>query len=288
MAVGICLENAGNLEGAVQSYECMLPYISKIQYFGNSPEHRRWTQDLIARHCLLSSRYVKSKARQPLELLSSSSLIKPTFLLAPFRAWAEFWDVKTVRDLKVANDISNRGEFSRKLVWQAYYDTLSTLLQIEHTYSSLPDVHKTLAKRHPKFETMFFSEPRSLQCAELKRVESVYEVFLLNELSFPKANEHTPEIEAWVDQVIANWKFMCGPGWLDEDHAEGGKASTSRRVLAVSYPFETRVLHVCYELLKSIHLMLTRHDIDPLSSCHTKLSFSPNTTISLRGTHVSR
>ena len=78
LAAGICLESAGNLEEAVQTYESMLPYISKAHSsFGNTPEHRRWTQGLISRHCLLSSRYVKSKARHPHELLSSSSFIRP-------------------------------------------------------------------------------------------------------------------------------------------------------------------------------------------------------------------
>lgn len=219
---------------AVATYESMLPYISKAHSsFGNTLEHQRWTQGLIARHCLLSSRYVKLKARQPQELLSSSSLIKPNFLLAPFRAWAEFWDVKHARDLRMLNEASNRGDFSRKLVWLAYYDTLSILLQIQNPYSPRSALRSASEKFHPQHEIRFFSEPKSQQCAELKRVESIYEGFLMNELSFPKANEYTPEIEAWVDQVVVNWKFVCGPGWLDEDHAEGGKTSTSRRVLAV-------------------------------------------------------
>ncbi|MCJ1462351.1 hypothetical protein MMC07_000951 [Pseudocyphellaria aurata] len=240
---GICLEDAGNLEEAVQTYESMLPYISSTHStFGNTSEHRAWTQSLIARHCLLSSRYVKSKARQPQELLSSSSLFKPNSLLAPFRAWAEFWDVKPGRDLKMLDDTSNKGEFSRKSVWLAYYDTLSTLLQIEHTYSSTSSVH-TSGKGYQQSETTFFSIPRPQQCAELHHVESIYEGFLLNELSFPKANEHSPEIEAWVDQVVANWKFICRPGWLDKDNADVRKTSTSRRVLAILYQAATRSFH---------------------------------------------
>lgn len=233
LAVGICLESAGNLEEAVQTYESLLPYISNTHSsFGNTSEHRAWTQGLIARHCLLSSHYVKSKARQPQGLVSSSSLLNPNSLLAPFRAWAEFWDVKPGRDLRVLNDASNRGDFSRKSVWLAYYDTLSILLQVEDMYSSIFSVHRS-GKGRPQPETNFFSSPKSQQCAELHRVESIYESFLLNELTFPKANEHTPEIEAWVDQVVANWKIVCRPGWLDKDHADVGKTSTSRRVLAV-------------------------------------------------------
>lgn len=131
------------------------------------------------------------------------------------------------------NEATNRGDFSRKFIWLAYYDTLSILLRIENTYSSISAEHGASGKGHPQLEIKFFSTPKSQQCSELKRVESIYEGFLLNELSFPKASEYTPEIEAWVDQVVANWKFVCGPGWLDEDHVDGGKAGTSRRVLAV-------------------------------------------------------
>lgn len=78
-----------------------------------------------------------------------------------------------------------------------------------------------------------FLEKKSLQCAELKQVQSIYESFLLGELEFPKANEATPEIEIWVDQVVHNWKIMCGPTWQNEDHIDGGKEATSRLVLDV-------------------------------------------------------
>lgn len=232
--LGSCQENAGNLKEAVQTYESILPYISSAQPpYGSTIEHRRWTERLLARYCLLTCRYVKSKAHQPKDLLLSSSLIAPTFLLAPFRTWAEFWDIKLDQNTRNSSTPFYHRDISPIIVWQAYYDTLSTLFQVESTYPFISAMKNTSGKGGPLYETYFFAKSKSQQCAELKRVESIYEGFLLNDLNFPKANEATPEVEAWVDQVMNNWRVLCGPTWRHEDHGDGGKESTARNVLAV-------------------------------------------------------
>lgn len=97
----------------------------------------------------------------------------------------------------------------------------------------IPKGDQTFSRQAIQQDIRFFSEKKSVQCAELKRVQSIYESFLLNELDFPKANEATPEIEIWADQVVHNWKIMCGPAWRLEDHTNGGKEATSRLVLEV-------------------------------------------------------
>lgn len=232
--LGSCQENAGNLKEAVQTYESMLPYISNAQSsYGSTIEHRRWTERLLARYCLLTCRYVKSKAHQPKDLLLSSSLIAPTFLLAPFRAWAEFWDIKLDQNTRNSSAPFYHRDISPIVVWQAYYDTLSTLSQFESTPSFISAMKTTFGEGDLPHEACFFATSKSQQCAELKRVESIYEGFLLNDLNFPKANEATPEVEAWVDQVMNNWSVLCGPTWRQEDHGDGGKEGTARNVLAV-------------------------------------------------------
>ena len=233
LAIGVCQENAGNLKEAVQTYESMLPYISSAQSsFSATAEYRMWTERLLARHCLLSNRYVKTKNKRPKDLLLFTALIAPTSILAPFRTWAEFWDAKSNDRLEMLGSLVGKGDISRKIIWQAYYDTFSILLQIEST-SPTSTAQNSSGKGPPSYETEFFSKPKSQQCIELKRIESIYEEYLLNELKFPKANDDTPEIESWVDQVMANWKILCGNTWLDEDHVDGGKESTGRKVLAV-------------------------------------------------------
>lgn len=102
--------------------------------------------------------------------------------------------------------------------WGQYYDTLSVLLQRETT------------------QQVFDS--RLQQSVELKKVEATYESVLLKESKFPSANEANTQIESWVDQVMANWRVLCGHTWQDEDLGEGGKLSLGRGVIDVScFPY---------------------------------------------------
>lgn len=232
--VGLCQENVGNLPAAVENYESILPYVrSGRSSFGTLPAHRIWTQRLLGRHCMLSSQHIKSKSQHPKDLLSPSSLLAPAFLLAPFRAWNDFWEVpKDQHEGPLVAEVG-WGNISRRLVWQNYYETMSTLLQLEATYPSLSAGSRLSGKGPPLYETKFFSKPKSEQLVELINVQSTCEKLLMHELGFPKANESTPEIESWAVKVIANWKIICGPTWRDEDHSNGGKETTGRLVLDV-------------------------------------------------------
>ena len=102
--------------------------------------------------------------------------------------------------------------------WGCYYDTLSVLLQrqtMEHVFDS-----------------------KLQQGVELKKVEATYESILLQEVQFPRADQASSLIESWVDQVMANWRVMCGHTWQDDDLGEGGKASLGRGVLSVGQILE--------------------------------------------------
>ena len=97
--------------------------------------------------------------------------------------------------------------------WGYYYNTLSVLLQRE--------------------TTQHVFDSRLQQGIELKKVEASYESILLKETKFPRADQANSQIESWVDQVMANWRIMCGHTWQDEDLGEGGKAALGRGVLEV-------------------------------------------------------
>lgn len=168
---------------------------------------------------MLSNQHVKSKTGSPRDLLLPSSLISPALILAPFRAWKSFWEAQNDQRQGILITEADSADIPQRLVWQAYYETLSILLQLEAT--------------HPPYESKLFSKPKSEQLVELINAQSVYGRFLMREIGFPNANESTPEIENWTDQVIANWKVICGPIWRDEDHVNGGKGTTSRLVLDV-------------------------------------------------------
>lgn len=231
---GISQEYTGNISGAAETYKSMLPYISSSEILSSTlGEHRVWVQRLLARYCLLSHRHLKSELQHSQEIPISLSSSAITSALIPFRLWAQFWEASSHRPPKVTTFSSDRGDVSQRLVWQSYYDTFSTYIRMQSNIPLVPKGDQIFSRQAAQHDIRFFPEKKSVQCTELKQVQSIYESFLLNELSFPKANEATPEIESWADQVVHNWKIICGPTWRHEDHVNGGKEATSRLVLEV-------------------------------------------------------
>ena len=226
--IGSSQESAGNIQDAVHTYESMLPYLPIAQSTSvSSKEQRFWTERLLARHCFLTSRDVRSKVEKKHQTLS------PESTLAPFRAWADFWATGLSGDSGKLEEQDYRGDLSRRRIWQAYYNTLSILLQQGSSYPSPSEKLSAHEKTVSAYDNKFLTNPKLQQIAELKKVETIYEGLLLKEVKFPKANEASPEIESWVEQVIANWRVYSGPAWQDGDVGEGGKEGLSRNVLAV-------------------------------------------------------
>ena len=148
-----------------------------------------------------------------------------------FRMWAQFWEAGVGA---TATDSSETGK-TRRLVWKAYYDTLSTILQRDLRYSpASTNLEPQLLDPSEKLPTGEHLASRIQQRAELKRVETTYESLLLKETRFPKASESSIVIELWVDAVMSNWRVLCGPLWQDEELGEGGKGGVGRGVLDVS------------------------------------------------------
>lgn len=206
---GTALEQEDKDLEAVRTYASMSPYISDLPpKIESTLEHQIWTQRLLLRHLFLTSRYVMSNREKPVELLSSASLIAPGTLLSSFRAYASFYETRdpsSIRKLSIEDNL--------RYAWKAYYDVISIMIQ------------------HDILQPVFQS--RSQLSAELRKVEGVYQGYLLGDFDFPKADEENYHIDLWVDQVIANWRAMCGRPWKDQDLGEGGKASLSRGVLEV-------------------------------------------------------
>ncbi len=246
----------------------------------NSPhtlgEHRVWIQRLLARYCLLQYRLMKLQPPSLHELIASSSPITFTSVLTPFRAWAEFWKTSSHQAPKVTKFCSDRGDVSQRLVWHAYYDTISIFVRIRSLYAPSSKGAQNSELQAAQYDISFFSEPRSQQCMELKQVQSIYEGFLINELSFPKANEATPEIEIWVDQVVDNWKIICGPTWRNEDHI-GGKEVTTRVVLEVSGPVLQSEVETCTYFDDMRVVLMAIFVPDSLPSVDEKFPLDSNT-----------
>ena len=205
--VGLSQEKTNSPREATRTYESILPYITSLSStFANAPEQRYWTESLLTRHCMLSGYHISTNQPPPI------SAVPPSRVLAPFRAFSKYWDTKGASNTGLHNK-TGEGQSTYIQIWGSYYDTLSVLLQRE--------------------ATAHVFDSRLQQGAELKKVEAAYEGVLLKETKFPKADQANSQVESWVDQVMANWRIMCGHTWQDEDLGAGGKAFLGRGVLDV-------------------------------------------------------
>ena len=203
----------------ISIYDSVLPLLSTMPAtITNTLEYRRWAERLLTRSCLIEHRRSQRKFR------AGQGSIDIEQLLVPFRTWAKLWDGKSGQGLVPGNTSGIDSSSHRREVWKDYYHTLSEVLQQGHVY----------AHQHaPNSSTQ--SGARMLQIAELRNVETTYEALLLQEVSFPRADEVNYEVDEWVDQVMSNWSIICGPTWHDEDLGQGGQESASRGVLDVRY-----------------------------------------------------
>ena len=86
------------------------------------------------------------------------------------------------------------------------------------------------------------AETKLQQLKEMKEMERSYETLLLNQVSFPEAGVVNTEVESWADQVMENWRTLCGPAWADLIGPRE-KERSSRNVLAVR--FSSSISMVC-------------------------------------------
>lgn len=230
----------GAVAEALESYESALPILTSVPATVQQPkELRSWTELYLTGFCMLSSHAIKSKLSSILE----------TETLSAFRAWSKFWEVQGPIP---TGGRAPQAEVSRRQVWKEYYITLSDVLQ-----QDLPFPTTSLTTAYAATST------RLQQRAELKRVEARYETLLLAEVQFPKADEASDEVEAFVDLVIKNWRVLCGSSWSEQDLGEGGAEAVSRGVLDILYRAATKTFHSTTILrhLFTVHLAVAEFDL---------------------------
>ena len=226
---GASQEIVGNPLDVARTYESTLPYISDITATsGGSPEQRLWTERLLTRFCMLTGHDSLLMA----DKLDSTSA--PTVTLAPFRAWARFWEGRPGQGLSTLDSADINENLRRRHVWQAYYDIISKMLQSGSPYPLVTSNREIPNGTSSAAQYEMAKNPRLQQSTELRRVEATYEGLLLKEVQFPEADRANTEVDHWVDQVMANWRVICGPMWRDEDLGQGGQESAARNVLDVS------------------------------------------------------
>ncbi|KAL8718439.1 MAG: hypothetical protein Q9225_004423 [Loekoesia sp. 1 TL-2023] len=232
-------ERTENFDEALTTYQSILSHIEKTLSTACSvQEYRVWTEHLLARYCILSNQIMKAAIDKGRE-------IHPTYAtLAPFRVWADLWtSTSKARSVGATNQSAKYWSVPRRRVWQVYYDTVSAILQKGTSYPAVAQGQSMSGNGMSTDNARYLENPKLLQSIELRRVEGIYEDVLLREVPFPKANEANVEVESWADQVMANWRVISSPSWLNEDLGNGGKEAVTRSILAILYRAATRTFH---------------------------------------------
>ena len=226
-ATGASQEIVGTPLDVFKTYKAVLPYVSTVtSTSAGGREEQQWTERVLMQYCTLAERHSRPQDEKTVRVMA------PETSLAPFRAWANFWEGKAGQESSRFDGVELDKNLQRRHVWQAYYNVISDILQSGRAYPSasakVPDGPE--------------ANLRLQQSVELRRVEATYEGILLKEVRFPEANRTNAEVENWVEQVMANWRVLCGPEWEDEDLGQGGQNATGRNVLDVSQSLTSKFI----------------------------------------------
>ena len=229
--VGVSLEQIGSTTEAAHCYESLSSYITKSRALASNSEQQALAETILLRHCMLVCHSLQG-SKKGFGPQQSASLSISGSVLMPFRNWAMFWKANPVQGSILLSEIDIQHGQVRK-VWQTYYDMLSMVLQQYMPYPS-PSTGPPFSQDHITLNSQKLPQGSKLQQSqELKRVQTIYESLLMKELRFPKANVVNAEIQHWVDQVMANWRVLCGSLWTDKDLVQGSKRAAGRGVLEV-------------------------------------------------------
>ncbi|KIX09934.1 uncharacterized protein Z518_01015 [Rhinocladiella mackenziei CBS 650.93] len=234
---GMLFGQAGKEEQKGELHDSILPWMdSNRSLVVSTPQLLYWAQQLLGQVALGQKQQTGSTV--PL----SDDKTAP-FRLQAFRHWAAL-AVKN-QDVSASTYGNGPGHLSKLVMWRAYYRFMSSIL------------HQTPGS------TMNISISRPELATELRRVETSYESELLRQARFPRANESNTTIEGWVEEVISNWKILCGPDWSDSDLGEGGRNAVGRNVLDMLYRAATKTFHSTLILrrLFQVHKSLTDFDL---------------------------
>lgn len=242
----ICLKGTkqaqeGAPNDAVETFESALPMIAEITtaQLAASNDLKQWSELLLTRFCAVASQMIQNTDSTWLEAET----------LSAFRAWEAYWAKQSTQHV---GGSGFEAEAPRRQVWKQYFATLSFILQNDLQYPST-----ALATTYKDHST------RQIQSAELVRIEQRYEALLLAEVQFPKAEQHSEEVEEWVSIVTKNWKVLCGGSWEEHDLGAKGRVGVSRHVLDILYRAATKTYHSTQILrqLFTVHLAVAELDL---------------------------
>ncbi|KAH9900601.1 TPR-like protein [Xylariomycetidae sp. FL2044] len=238
-----CLSRNKERVEALAIFESTLPSLTHIWTGQKGRKQLRfWAELFLIEYCMLQAQTIDR---------GEKSLEDPN-VLAPFRSWARYWEVSKTQGTPLVGGYGLNGAVPRRRIWNEYYNAISSILQ-----QDLP------------FPTGYVSavtneaSARNQLRMELKKVETAYEGLLLNETSFPRADEEREEVENFVAVVMRNWAVLSGRDWHEYDLGPGGKEGLSRGVLDILYRAATKTFHstAILRYLFTVHLAVADFDL---------------------------
>ncbi|KAI1268640.1 hypothetical protein F5Y18DRAFT_376269 [Xylariaceae sp. FL1019] len=238
-----CLSRNSRTSEALETFTAAASSMSHILNGHKGRKQLRfWAELLLTEYCMLQAQALEQGVRS----------LEDNNALAPFRMWAKFWEISKTQGAPLVGGHGFRGAVPRRVVWNEYYNTISSILQQDF---ALPAGYSNQATNE--------SSARNQLRTELKGVENAYEGLLLDETTFPRADEEREEVEAFVATVMRNWAVLVGRDWVEQDLGPGGKEGLSRGVLDILYRAATKTFHstAILRYLFTVHLAVAEFDL---------------------------
>jgi hypothetical protein len=206
---GAAQQAVSGAQDALHTFNSLAPWLGSQNYSTSSTQFLYWSEKVLADGALIAGDEVQKTIADP----------SPEFVrvaLSLFRAWSSHPAVKPGASPHGSHTESSSEPVPKSSIWKSYYDLLSAILQ-----HGLPYNAPTGSPERPQLAD------------ELRRVEAICEANLLRDVKFPTTDSGNKKIEVWVEQVIRNWKELCGPHWHDEELGAGGQHAIGKNVLDV-------------------------------------------------------
>ncbi|KAL4807790.1 hypothetical protein BDV18DRAFT_136054 [Aspergillus unguis] len=225
-------------EEALQAFNSLAPWLNSTSLGSSSSQFLYWTEKILAEAAVLAGDEVCTNIAE-----ANAGIVGMALKL--FRAWSSHPAIKPGAASQAPQTEGPPESVPKSLIWKAYYDLLCTIL-----LHDLPYVSPTNSPGRPQLAN------------ELRRVEAICEANLLRDVKFPTADAGNRNVETFVEQVIRNWKKLCGPHWHDEELGEGGQDALGRIVLDILYRAATRTYHSFLILRRLFHVHAALAEFD--------------------------
>ncbi|KAL4800986.1 hypothetical protein BDV19DRAFT_352505 [Aspergillus venezuelensis] len=236
---GAAQHSVSGPQDALQIFNSLAPWLNSTNLGSTSNQFLYWCEKILADGALLSGDEVCTK-------VAEADGRNVAAALKYFRAWSSHSTVKSGTPSQDPLSQNSAEAVPSSSVWRSYYDLLSVILLHDLPYAAPTD-----------------GPGRPQLALELRRIEAISEANILRDVKFPTAETGNKGVENWVEQVIANWKKLCGPEWHDYELGEGGQAALGKAVLDILYRAATRTYHsfLILRRLFHVHSALAEYDL---------------------------